>query len=452
MANEELKNIDDYEVLLTEKLTPWSPQKRIALAAAIAEHWLPAYEAFSAEEKWGDPASLRRSLDALWGHVQGRTLAERDIARHLQQVEAATPHMDDFDAEEALTACVILNDTLRSCADPKQTIPYATRAALSAFECLVEEWPDDTADQRRVWRKSAVRKELQAQLKLIEEIDAVAAFDTAAVKALRDRLTGLKIKTAARPRPKGPPELTNQTAFEQYRRYVESDIKGQVTGQPEPQEGSFLFVVTYLGYWMGRYSRRLQTINGSYGRLADELGQQAVMARNRALDLAEKGTPAWGAEASETLEMCLKNNSQLRVLDADSTQTPHAYGLSMRRLWLEGRRKGQSVREAWRYIRAWASHRPPCWETEDRRKKKGLAHASPELGEKLARPLTWTSTGDPLQPWASEVDGEPWRVRVNDFPDELMYSLMIGVNHAGDFHDWPETWQRTPMSPGEPAE
>src|SRR5947207_12005360 len=42
MANQDLKSLDEYEVFLTEKMTPWSPQQRVALAAAIAEHWLPA--------------------------------------------------------------------------------------------------------------------------------------------------------------------------------------------------------------------------------------------------------------------------------------------------------------------------------------------------------------------------------------------------------------------------
>jgi hypothetical protein len=79
---------------------------------------------------------------------------------------------------------------------------------------------------------------------------------------------------------------------------------------------------------------------------------------------------------------------------------------------------------------------------EDQRKMKGSAHSAPELGDKLARELSWRSTGDPIYPWAAEVDGNSWRVRVNDFPDELMYSLMIGSENAGDFHDWPETWQR----------
>jgi len=443
MPNQELKSIDEYEVFLTERMTPWSMQQRVALAAAIAEHWLPAYESFSAEEGWGDPASLRRSLEAVWSHVQGRMLAERDLVRHVEQVEEITPHMDDFDAEEALTACAVLMDALQTCGAPENTIPYAVRSALGVFEGLEPKWPVDPPSQARVWQKSAIRKELQAQLKLIEEIDRLTTFDAETIKALRRRIAGLKVKAPARPKPKGPPTLTNQTAFEQYRRMVESDLKGQAKGQAEPTAGSYLFALTYLGYWLARYSRRLQTINGSYGRLADEQGQRVLVARNRARDVEEKELPEWDTKVRDALEMCLKTNSQLNVLDAGSVETPHAYGPSLRRLWLEGRRLGHSDLDGWKHIRAWAGHRPTAWEVEDRRKKKGLVHSAPELGDKLARELSWRSTSDPAYPWATDVDGNSWRVRVNDFPDELMYSLIIGSENAGDFHDWPETWRRT---------
>src|SRR6185436_4601736 len=114
MPAEAITNIDDYEVFLTERMTSWSVQQRLALAAAIAERWLPAYESFSDEEEWGDPASLRRSLEAVWSHIQGRTLANADRARHIDQIHDITPHMDDFDAEEALTACAILVDAIRA--------------------------------------------------------------------------------------------------------------------------------------------------------------------------------------------------------------------------------------------------------------------------------------------------------------------------------------------------
>jgi hypothetical protein len=34
-------------------------------------------------------------------------------------------------------------------------------------------------------------------------------------------------------------------------------------------------------------------------------------------------------------------------------------------------------------------------------------------------------------------------VRIKDFPDEFIYSLLIGSETAGDFYDWPEIWQRS---------
>src|SRR5262245_42474911 len=115
MPSPELKSIDDYEVFLTEKMTPWTTERRVALAVAVAEHWLAAYESFSAEEEWGDAAFLRQSLEAVWNHVQGRALSPADIRRRVQQIEQVTPHMDDFEALEALTACAALSDALQSC-------------------------------------------------------------------------------------------------------------------------------------------------------------------------------------------------------------------------------------------------------------------------------------------------------------------------------------------------
>src|SRR5690349_23509999 len=110
----------------------------------MAEHRMSADGSCSAAEDWGDPASLRQSLDAVWSRVQGRVLTESDIARHSQQLEEITPHMDDFDAEEAVIVCVALSDALRSCGGPENTIPYVTRVALSVFEGLFSEWPVET--------------------------------------------------------------------------------------------------------------------------------------------------------------------------------------------------------------------------------------------------------------------------------------------------------------------
>lgn len=62
-----------------------------------------------------------------------------------------------------------------------------------------------------------VRKELQVQLNLIEEIDSFTSLDAESIKALRARVGAIKIKTPVRAKLKAPAALTNQTLFEQYR-------------------------------------------------------------------------------------------------------------------------------------------------------------------------------------------------------------------------------------------
>jgi hypothetical protein len=33
-------------------------------------------------------------------------------------------------------------------------------------------------------------------------------------------------------------------------------------------------------------------------------------------------------------------------------------------------------------------------------------------------------------------------VRVNDFPEEQLYTLFVNGNEVGNFDDWPEQWVR----------
>ena len=55
------------------------------------------------------------------------------------------------------------------------------------------------------------------------------------------------------------------------------------------------------------------------------------------------------------------------------------------------------------------------------------------LGECLARALAFTATGDASHPYATEIAGARWCVRVNDFSAEPMYTLIIGKTEIGDF-------------------
>ena len=70
----------------------------------------------------------------------------------------------------------------------------------------------------------------------------------------------------------------------------------------------------------------------------------------------------------------------------------------------------------------------------------------PEWAMILARcmidPITWARTGDGEFPYRARIEGREWIIRVNDFPAEPLYSLMIDGQAALDLEDWPEVWIR----------
>ncbi len=58
------------------------------------------------------------------------------------------------------------------------------------------------------------------------------------------------------------------------------------------------------------------------------------------------------------------------------------------------------------------------------------------------RPIRWEETGDPVRPYAASVEAESWVVRLNDFPDEDLYTLLKDGRDAGSFDEWPDAWTR----------
>jgi len=57
-------------------------------------------------------------------------------------------------------------------------------------------------------------------------------------------------------------------------------------------------------------------------------------------------------------------------------------------------------------------------------------------------PTEWWRTGDPECPSQTRQGEQVWTVRVNDFPDEALYTLLIDAVPAGDLESWPEAWIR----------
>ena len=65
------------------------------------------------------------------------------------------------------------------------------------------------------------------------------------------------------------------------------------------------------------------------------------------------------------------------------------------------------------------------------------------LRDYAAVPVAWSATGDPLHPYAAEIEGRRWIVRVNDWPDSpSFYTLLIDGVPALELWAWPSAWRR----------
>ncbi len=61
---------------------------------------------------------------------------------------------------------------------------------------------------------------------------------------------------------------------------------------------------------------------------------------------------------------------------------------------------------------------------------------------RAGEPISWTATGDIDVPYRARVNGEDWLLRIHDFPDEHLYTLIINEREAESFDDWPSSWLR----------
>ena len=149
MSNQELNGLDDFERFVSSTIKPWSREQRISLAASMAERWLPAYESFCEEEEYGDPSIFQLAVDSVWSCALGHKLKRKDQQHHKKLVEENTPHLDDYDAEEAIAASAMIDYALECCASADNT-DNAVMAMVSGFEAVApgiysdgDELPED---------------------------------------------------------------------------------------------------------------------------------------------------------------------------------------------------------------------------------------------------------------------------------------------------------------------
>lgn len=58
------------------------------------------------------------------------------------------------------------------------------------------------------------------------------------------------------------------------------------------------------------------------------------------------------------------------------------------------------------------------------------------------RMVQWQKGDAASVPYCAMVDGQHWQLRLNDFPVDPMYTLMIDGVVMEEFDDWPQGWQR----------
>lgn len=60
----------------------------------------------------------------------------------------------------------------------------------------------------------------------------------------------------------------------------------------------------------------------------------------------------------------------------------------------------------------------------------------------LAKNLVWRRTRDPRYPFLSEFEGKRCVIRLNEFPDEHLYTLIVDGQEVLSFDDWSAKWNR----------
>ncbi|MBK1880688.1 hypothetical protein [Pelagicoccus mobilis] len=61
----------------------------------------------------------------------------------------------------------------------------------------------------------------------------------------------------------------------------------------------------------------------------------------------------------------------------------------------------------------------------------------------LKKPVSWkTGDGNDHIEFEANEEKKRWKIRLNDFPDEPLYTLIIEQKEIIHFDDWPDFWVR----------
>lgn len=113
------------------------------------------------------------------------------------------------------------------------------------------------------------------------------------------------------------------------------------------------------------------------------------------------------------------------------------------RLLEEARRKGLNESGQMSAVIDWAL-RPDLYEyvpgrpVSSRRPRQQPERRPKILGQKIS----WNSVLDPREPLIGKVRAKRYKIRINDFPEEALFSLADEGGTLWDFDDWPTLWTK----------
>ena len=82
--------------------------------------------------------------------------------------------------------------------------------------------------------------------------------------------------------------------------------------------------------------------------------------------------------------------------------------------------------------------------TSEAKSQEAKSHVPLKLRDYLQLSISWSPTGDVTHPWAATLGDDSLVLRLNDFPDEQMYTLFARnrSREVGSFDEWPKNWKR----------
>ena len=64
-----------------------------------------------------------------------------------------------------------------------------------------------------------------------------------------------------------------------------------------------------------------------------------------------------------------------------------------------------------------------------------------DLNSAMNTKVSWNESAPPYA-YEATVDGQQWRLRLNDFPEEQLYTLFVGKSEIGELDDFPPAWSK----------